>query len=118
MYVNYPKFSYKRAFRFVYTVLNLYKYCKQIDWISFEPITTDLILRFGLFKNHIRFNYYNLRTGEIASIICLDMELMEKDKRYFYNSVFRHFFGYKVKNIDYGAIDRDVPIKPIRRLEF
>ena len=31
VYLNYPKFNYKRAFRFLYTVLNLYRDCKQTN---------------------------------------------------------------------------------------
>ena len=112
-YVNYPEFTYKRTFRFLYTMLNLYKYCKEITWMAFKAITTDLKLQFGLFINHIYFNYNNLRTGQSGTSICLDMELIEGDKRYFYNYVMHHFFGDSVK-VPYDAIERDVPIKPLR----
>ena len=36
-YVNYPKFSYKRAFRFVYTMLNIFKFDEHFCIISFAP---------------------------------------------------------------------------------
>ena len=40
------------------------------------------------------------------------MELTEEDKRGFYKSVFRHFFGEGVR-VPYKLIDRDVPLKPL-----
>ena len=41
VFVNYPKFNYKRAFRFLYTMLNLYRIYEQINWMDFEPIATN-----------------------------------------------------------------------------
>ena len=41
VYLNYPKFNYKRAFRFLYTMLNLYRIYEQINWMDFEPIATN-----------------------------------------------------------------------------
>ena len=43
------------------------------------------------------------------------MKLTEEDKRVFYDYVSRHFFGDKeARDMDYKAIDRDVPIKPLK----
>ena len=134
VYLNYPKFNYKRAFRFLYTVLNLYKYYKQIAWMSFTPITDslykfdlhaawmrkpniekgdDIELRFLIESNYIGFYYFDIRTYKKGVEINLSNELSEYHKRYFYKSVFRHFFKEEVK-VPYKLIDRYVPIKPLR----
>ena len=121
VYVNYPNFNYKRAFRFLYTVINLYRDCEQMNWMSFTPNTTNgyvIKLQFWTEKNHIRVNYYNTKGYGCGTEIILSKELIEKYKREFYRYVIRYFFGKKVQKIDYEAIDRDVPIKPIRPLEF
>ena len=118
VFVNYPEFTYKRVLRFLYTVLNLYRFYKQINWMTFEPITTDdyiIQLEFGTEFNRIEFYYDNIKRDVRGNDINLCKELTEEDKRVFYNSVFRHFFGEKV-DIDYDAIIRDVPFKPIRPL--
>ena len=116
VFVNYPKFSYKRAFRFLYTMLNLYKNSKLINGMSFNLNTTNdyvIELIFEVKNNHIKFYYYNTKTcGYGTEIYLLSKVLIEKHKREFYRAVFRHFFGEKVNKIDYKAIDRDVPIKP------
>ena len=41
VYVNYPEFTYKRTFRFLYTMLNLYKNSKLINRMSFNLNTTN-----------------------------------------------------------------------------
>ena len=131
VYLNYPKFNYKRAFRFLYTVLNLYKFYKQIAWISFSPITDykfdihtwwerpktensdDIELGFSIESNYIGFRTLNLRTYKRGAEINLSNELNEYHKRNFYKSVFRYFFKEEVK-VPYKLIDRNVPIKPLR----
>ena len=122
VFVNYPEFTYKRALRFLSTVLNLFRIDEQINWMTFEPITTDdyiIQLEFGTEYDLIEFYYENIKRDVRGNDIDLCNELTEEDKEEFYNSVMRHFFGEKkVKNIDYEAIDRDVPFKPIRPLEF
>ena len=114
MFVNYPKFTYKRAFRFVYKMLNLYRNCKQIGSIYFEPDTfNDIELIFRNALGHIEFHYYDTKTIGYGDDINLSKELTAY-KREFYDSVFRYFFGYKeVKKINYKAIDKYVPFKPI-----
>ena len=109
VYVNYPKFTYKRAFRFLYTLLNLYKIGKQIRFMNLP--TTDIYLNFifELYYN-IGFCYYNNRTGKKGDEKILGNELTEKDKREFYKSVFCYFFGGEVR-VPYKLIDRDVPLK-------
>ena len=116
VYVNYPKFNYKRAFRFLYTVLNLYRIYEQINWMTFIPITDNdyiIQLNFSIKSNYMGFYYYNRRKHTIGNeIVLCKGELTEEDKREFYRAIFRHFFGENVKKIDYKAIDRDVPFKP------
>ena len=130
VYLNYPKFNYKRAFRFLYTVLNLYKFYKQIAWISFTPITDyefdihtwwerpntengdDIELGFSIESNYIGFRTLNMRTYKRGAEINLSNELNEYRKRNFYKSVFRYFFKEDVK-VPYKLIDRYVPIKPL-----
>ena len=116
MYVNYPQFNYKRAFLFLYTVLNIYRIDEQIDWMFFEPITTNEhdALQFWFNRTCIIFCYYNKRTNAYRYEIDLCKKLTKDYKRKFYSSVFCHFFGDKVKKIDYEDIDRDVPIKILR----
>ena len=119
VFVNYPEFTYKRAFRFLYTMLNLYKNSKLISWMSFDLNTTyDYAIRLNFVdkNNHIRFYYYKKAYGYGAEID-LSYEQSEENMREFYYSVFHHFFGYDV-DIDYDAIIKDVPFKPIRQLEF
>ena len=122
VYVNYPEFNnYKRAFRFLYTVLNLYRNYKQMAWMSFEPITTNdyvIQLKFWIESKHIGFHYYNAKAKVSGNDMNLSKELTEEYKIEFYNSVIRHFFGEKANKIDYGAIDRNVPIKPIKHIMF
>ena len=117
VFVNYPNFNYKRAFRFIYTVINLYRIDKQITQMNFKPITINVLnMELNLqFKTYIQFRYFNIINHIGTELkINLDMGLTEKDKRDFYYAVFCHLLGGKVKNIDYEAIDRDVPITLIR----
>ena len=113
MYVNYPKFNYKRAFRFLYTVLNLFR-IGRISSINIEPNTTNdyYDLSFWFKRTYIEFTCFNnISFNEICKIK-LGKELTE-DKREFYKSIFRHFFGDGV-NVPYDAIEKDVPLKPFR----
>ena len=121
VFVNYPQFTYKRVFRFLYTlVLNIYKLDRHIDFIDFEPLADDYVTKlyfwFHVRRNEIKFEYYN-RTGKIECgiYLCDEEELTEKNKREFYKSVIRHFFGDKVK-VPYKLIDKDVPLKPIKKV--
>ena len=108
MYVNYPKFSYKSAFRFVFSVLNIYNIDDSfIDTITFTPIAvfSDVSLLFfrNLRENAIVFSDYcniNLKN------------LTKEHKRILYKRIIQHFFGYKV-DIDYDSIKIDVPFKPL-----
>ena len=43
VYVNYPKFTYKSAFRFLYTVINLYRVDVHINIIDFYPYAKDYL---------------------------------------------------------------------------
>ena len=112
VYANYPKFSYKRAFRFVYTMLNIFKIDEHFHSIRFEPTkqhTKDMEI--GIF--YYPFSYI-LRLYDInREIILYDSsnEIKPERKRMFYDYVIRHFFG-KDAQADYKAIDRDVPLKP------
>ena len=113
VYVNYPKFNYKRAFHFLYTLLpNLYRMDRHIKYIRFCPFNDDYVTTLYFWFNFldgIRFVYYN-RTNEHRYEISL---YDEKDKRKFYYSVFYHFFKKGV-SVPYELIDRDVPLKPLR----
>ena len=115
VFVNYPKFNYKRAFRFLYTVLNLYKIGEQIGWMNFKPITANdyniqLNFSFDFYINYIGF--YSSKKCDCGTEINLYNELNENYKKYFYKSVFCYFFREGVK-VPYELIDRDVPFKPI-----
>ena len=110
MYVNYPKFTYKRAFRFLYTMLNLYRDCKQIDYMSLNTTNVyDIALIFWNENNYIIFY-------EDGDGLNLCKELTEEYKRAFYGYVFRHFFGEGVR-VPYKLIDKDVPLKPIKPIK-
>ena len=115
MFVNYPEFTYKRAFRFLYTMLNLYRDYKQNNKMIFKPLADDYVIKlyFVAKYNHIRFYYYNNKTNEYGAKINLFKKLREEDKRVFYESVFYHFFKKGV-SVPYELIDRDVPLKPLR----
>ena len=112
VYANYPKFSYKRAFRFVYTILNIFKIDEHFHSIRFEPTkqhTKDMEI--GLI--YYPFSYI-LRLDDInREIILYDSrnEIKPERKRIFYDYVIHHFFG-KNAAMSYEAIDRDVPLKP------
>lgn len=60
-YVNYPKFTYKRAFHFLYTLFpNLYRMDRHIRYILFEPVADYVRTLYFLFyrkSNDIRFQY-------------------------------------------------------------
>ena len=130
VYVNYPEFSYKRAFRFIYTMLNIFRLDKHITWLTFKPITPfewdkyaswvgkpvpdtdDIQLNFSIEFNYIKFHSRNIRIYDSGDEINLSKELSEYHKRYFYKSVLLHFFKRKIR-LPYKLIDRDVPFKPI-----
>ena len=112
VFVNYPQFTYKRTFRFLYTMLNLY--CKQNNkMMIFKPLTDDYVIElyFVAENNHIRFYYYKKTYGH-GDVINLSKELTEEDKREFYYAVFYHFFEGRLM-VPYKLIDKDVPFKPI-----
>ena len=115
VFVNYPKFNYKRAFRFVFTVLNLYRIDEQFRWIVFTPSTAndydDTQLQFWIEFGYIDFHYYDIKTNENGNIIDLSKILTEADKIEFYNSV-TYYFGCGL--INYDTLERNVPLKPLR----
>lgn len=126
VYVNYPVFNYKRAFRFLYTVINIYRMDVHINSISFYPYAKDYVtglnFRFHYYaSNDIIFMYFDRITRRRGPTIflCDEEKLTEEYKIAFYDSVLLHFFGeeselvsYKSeKRISYKVLDRDVPIK-------
>ena len=114
VYANYPEFTYKRAFRFVYTMLNIFKIDKHFHSIRFAPT-----------EQHNRFMEIGLIYYPFYDTLCLEdhteiklydssNEIKPEKKRMFYDYVIRHFFGKNKKNApkNYDVIDRDVPLKP------
>ena len=62
VFVNYLVFNYKRAFRFVYTVVNLYRNCKQNGWMNLTTTEQNIKLEFWVESDYIEFHYYNTKT--------------------------------------------------------
>ena len=110
VFVNYPKFTYKRTFRFLYSILNICRISSNIFKLYLRH-TTNLITKVKEleFEN----NTFGLELRRLDANICLyEEDQIRKYEGSIYNSVIRHFFGYDV-NIDYDALERDVHLKPI-----
>ena len=109
VFVNYPKFTYKRTFRFLYSILNI---CRISDIFTlYLRHTTNLITK----VKELEFNsgIWGLEFRLCSDIVRFYKEdQIQKYKDLIYKSVIQHFFGYDV-NIDYDALERDVHLKPI-----
>ena len=112
MYVNYPVFNYKRAFRFLYIVLNLFR-IGRISLINIEPNNYYIDFKFWFNGTYIEFACFNKSTFNEICKMNLGKDLTKEHKREFYKYIFRHFFGDGVY-VPYRLIDRDVPPKPLK----
>ena len=94
VFVNYPKFTYKRTFRFLYSILNIFRISKQIFTLYLRH-TTNIITKVKEleFVNGI----WGLELRRLDANICLyEEDQIRKYEGSIYNSVIRHFFGYGV----------------------
>ena len=114
VFVNYPKFNYKRAFRFVYAMLNIFRLDKHITHMHFEPTSEHHIsagLIFDYNDEEITFKDYDSKPT--YKLILSDKKLPERGKEKFYNRV-DCYFDYCRYGINYDTYERDVPLKPIK----
>ena len=87
----------------------------QISRIKFEPALVHNK------NNELKFLYtdkgvvsYDTYNNEKENVNLYTKKQKPENKKKFYKRVVRHFIGQILGDIDYDAIDRDVPLKPIR----
>ena len=93
VFVNYPKFTYKRTFRFLYSILNIFRISDIFTLYlrhTTNLITTvkELVFENGIWGLELRRSDANIRLYKEDQI--------RKYEGSIYNSVIRHFFGYGV----------------------
>ena len=113
VFVNYPKFNYKRAFRFVYAMLNIFRLDEHINHMCFEPTSEHHIsdeLNFVYKDKVITFKDYS--SNPTYKLILSDNKLPERGKEKFYKYIFHYFFDDI--DVPYELLKRDVLLKPIK----
>ena len=115
VYLNYPKFTYKRAFRFLYYILDIFKLINHVDSLNFYHTIHDNTENLQFYNE-----YDGIKMRLIYNVMDYKVNLSEEEnilrrRNSIYKFVIQHFFGMDA-NIDYKALKRDVPLKPIKLL--